>query len=79
MFATKPFWDLDIAEDVPLLPYGYQTMGSIALVTPLWRHIMTPLLADWDARFANEAEREIIRSRGWEIAPQLSKNRSVAE
>jgi hypothetical protein len=40
---------------------------------------MTPLLADWDARFANEAEREIIRSRGWAIAPQLSKNHSVAE
>ena len=79
MFATKPFWDLDITEDVPMLPYGYQTMGSIALVPPLWRHIMTPLLADWDARFANEAEREIIRSRGWEIAPQLSNYRSVAE
>jgi alkane 1-monooxygenase len=79
MFATKPFWDLGIAEHVPLLPYGYQTMGSIALIPPLWRHIMTPLLADWDARFANEAEQEIIRSRGWAIAPQLSKNHSVAE
>jgi alkane 1-monooxygenase len=79
MFATKPFWRLDTAEDVPMLPYGYQTMASIALVPPLWRYVMWPLLADWDARFANEAELEIIRSRGWEIDRQPAKNPSVAE
>lgn len=67
MFATKPFWRLDTLEDVPMLPYGYQTMATIALVPPLWRHVMWPLLADWDARFADEEEREIVRARGWEI------------
>lgn len=66
MFATKPFWRLDAAEDVPMLPYGYQTMATFALVPPLWRHVMRPLLIDWDARFASEAELEIIRARGWD-------------
>jgi hypothetical protein len=47
-------------------PYGYQTMAFIALTPPLWRHIMRPLLADWDKRFASEAERAVVRERGWE-------------
>lgn len=68
MFATKPFWRLETAKDVPMLPYGYQTMATIALVQPLWRAVMRPLLADWDACYASDAEREIIRSRGWEAA-----------
>ena len=67
MFATKPFWRLDAVERVPMLPYGYQTMATIALVPPLWRQVMRPLLADWDACFASEAEREIIRARGWDL------------
>jgi hypothetical protein len=52
--------------DAPTLPYGYQTMAFIALTPPLWRHIMRPLLADWDKRFASDAERDVVRERGWE-------------
>ena len=66
MFATKPFWRLDALEDTPMLPYGYQTMATFALIPPLWRNIMRGLLKDWDARFASDAEREIVRARGWE-------------
>jgi alkane 1-monooxygenase len=66
MFATKAFWQLDVHQDAPTLPYGYQTMALIALTPPLWRHIMRPLLADWDRRFASEAERALVRERGWE-------------
>jgi len=79
MFAAKPFWRLDTAKDVPMLPHGYQTMATFALLPPLWRSIMKPLLADWDARFASEAELEIIRSRGWEIEEQRTSNHTVAE
>jgi hypothetical protein len=43
-----------------------QTIAFIALTTPLWRHIMRKLLANWDERFASEAEREVVRERGWE-------------
>jgi hypothetical protein len=37
------------------------------------------LLADWDRRFASEAELEIIRSRGWEVTEQPARSPSVAE
>ncbi|MDJ0511926.1 MAG: alkane 1-monooxygenase [Methyloceanibacter sp.] len=79
MFATKPFWRLDAAEDVPMLPYGYQTMATFALVPPLWRHVMRPLLADWDTRFASDAELDIIRSRGWKVTEIQAQSPSIAE
>ncbi|BAQ16769.1 alkane 1-monooxygenase [Methyloceanibacter caenitepidi] len=77
MFATKPFWRLDTSENVPMLPYGYQTMATFALVFPLWRYIMRPLLADWDRRFASDAELEIMRSRGWEVAERPAGDRPI--
>ena len=43
-----------------------KTIAFIALTAPLWRHIMRKLLANWDERFASEAEREVVRERGWE-------------
>lgn len=66
MFATKPFWRLDAVQDAPMLPYGYQTMALIALTPPLWRHIMRRKLKEWDERYASDAEKEIVRDRGWE-------------
>lgn len=53
------------AEESPILPYGYKTMALIALVPPLFRRIMAPLLADWDRRFASPEERRLIVERGW--------------
>jgi len=66
MAATKDFWRLQAHEQAPMLPYGYQTMAFIALTPPLWRRIMRRLLADWDERYASEAERELVRQRGWD-------------
>src|SRR5665648_822170 len=66
MFATKAFWQLDALDSAPMLPYGYQTMAFIALTPPLWRRIMRELLVDWDQNYASDAEREIVRERGWE-------------
>ena len=66
MFATKAFWQLDVQHGAPTLPYGYQTMAFIALTPPLWRYMMKRLLVDWDNRFASEAERAVVRERGWE-------------
>jgi Fatty acid desaturase len=65
MFATKSFWRLDAVETAPTLPFGYQTMATIALLPPVWRYVMRPLLVDWDERFARDAERAIVRERGW--------------
>jgi alkane 1-monooxygenase len=66
MFASKPFWQLSEAPNAPMLPHGYQTMVFVALVPSLWRRAIGPLLADWDARLASDAERTLIRMRGWE-------------
>ena len=66
MFASKPFWQLGDAKGAPMLPHGYQTMVFVALLPTLWRRTMRPLLSDWDARLANEAERAVIRERGWD-------------
>lgn len=66
MFATRPFWQLDVQQGAPTLPYGYQTMAFIALTPPLWRYMMKRLLIDWDKRFATEAELAVVRERGWE-------------
>jgi hypothetical protein len=65
MFASKSFWQLKIAPQAPLLPFGYQTMAFVALMPRLWRRTMGPLLAQWDS-LASEEERALIRQRGWE-------------
>jgi alkane 1-monooxygenase len=67
MFASKPFWELDLAADAPRLPRGYQTMSLIALYPPAWHKAIDPLLADWDSRLANDAERSLVRERGWTV------------
>ena len=65
MFASKPFWELDLAAGSPRLPHGYQTMSMIALYPPAWHRAINPLLADWDRRLANDVERSLVRERGW--------------
>jgi hypothetical protein len=65
MFAATPFWGLSISKGAPMLPHGYQTMAVLALIGPLWRRTMRPLLAQWDETLASEAERQLIEERGW--------------
>ena len=67
MFASKRFWEIDAHANSPKLPHGYQTMALIALYPPWWHTVIDPLLADWDTRLANEAERSLVRERGWTI------------
>jgi alkane 1-monooxygenase len=66
-FAAKPFWALTAPAESPKLPYGYQTMSAISLIPPWWRAMIDPLLADWDQRLANDAERSLVRERGWAL------------
>jgi fatty acid desaturase len=68
MFASKPFWELDLAPDAPRLPRGYQTMSLIALYPRAWHRAIDPLLADWDSTLANDVERSLVRDRGWTVA-----------
>jgi hypothetical protein len=63
MFATKPYWTLEAEPEGPTYPHGYMTMIVISLVPPLWRRTVHPLLAEWDATQANEAEKAILAGK----------------
>jgi alkane 1-monooxygenase len=65
MFATKPFWSLEAEPDGPTYPHGYMTMILIALVPPLWRRTVDPLLDRWDREMASPRERELIARQAW--------------
>ena len=65
--SRKPYWGNRVEAGAPLMPSGYMLMILCAFVPPLWRRIANPRLADWDAKMASEAERELVRMRGWSI------------
>ena len=48
--ASKPYWELRPKSDAPRLPCGYVAASLIALFPPLRRHMIDPLLEDWDRR-----------------------------
>ena len=60
--GAKPFWALDAMAEAPQLPFGYQTMTLIAFLPSLWRKVMDPMLDQWDARFASDGERALVRA-----------------
>jgi alkane 1-monooxygenase len=39
------------ADQAPNLPFGYQLMGVIAMIPPLWRRMMNPRVAAWRQRY----------------------------
>jgi alkane 1-monooxygenase len=54
------FWQLRAYRDAPTLPYGYLTCMLFVYVAPTWyRNRMTPLVLEWDRRFASPAERRL--------------------
>lgn len=51
------YWQLRSYPDAPTLPYGYLTCMLLVYLVPQWyRNRMTPLLLDWDRRYASPAE-----------------------
>ncbi|TJY59476.1 alkane 1-monooxygenase [Sinimarinibacterium sp. CAU 1509] len=61
--AEAEFWKLQAMPDAPMLPHGYLTMILVALVPPLFKRAMVPLLNDWDSRHATPKERELAREQ----------------
>lgn len=57
-----PFHELRPMPDAPMMPSGYLSTILLTLVPPLWKHLMAPRLADWDARFATPVERALARA-----------------
>jgi hypothetical protein len=60
-FAMKPYWQLEVEPDGPVMPFGYKTMIIAALVPAVWNRVIDPKLAIWDATMASEAERALLR------------------
>ncbi len=63
-FARKPFWQLEVEPEGPVLPFGYMTSILATLVPPIWRRVINPRLTAWDATMASAAERQILTKRG---------------
>jgi alkane 1-monooxygenase len=54
------FWQLRAYRDAPTLPYGYLTCMLLVYIAPGWyRDRMTPLVLEWDRRYASAAERRL--------------------
>jgi len=54
------FWKLRAYREAPTLPYGYLTCMLLVYIVPGWyRDRMTPLVLEWDRRYASAAERRL--------------------
>lgn len=60
MRGSAPFWELQIHDHSPKLPYGYLTCIFIALIPPLWFKAITPELERWDNEKASTEELELL-------------------
>jgi alkane 1-monooxygenase len=66
------FWKLRPYPEAPTLPFGYLTSMLLVYVVPGWyRRMMTPLLLDWDRRYASPAERK--------LAEQANRDSGISE
>jgi ferredoxin/fatty-acid desaturase len=57
-----PFQDLRPMAEAPMMIGGYLTVMVVALVPPLWHHLMTPKLLAWDRDFADAGEWHLARA-----------------
>ncbi len=57
----RPYWSLNLHDDAPRIPLPAGIVMLVAIVPPLWRRVMHPRLAAWDAKFATPAELSILR------------------
>ena len=52
--ATVPFYQLKAVPEAPQLPTGYLGSILLALIPPLWFHLMAPRLAQWDQQYGQK-------------------------
>jgi len=57
--ADQEYWNLRCYRHAPMLPTGYLGTILLALVPPLYKRVMTPLLNHWDEHFATPAEKKL--------------------
>ncbi|UJJ31981.1 alkane 1-monooxygenase [Halopseudomonas maritima] len=54
-----PYQDLRPFPDAPMMIGGYLTTIVVAMIPPLWHHLMTPKVLAWDRDYATAEEREL--------------------
>jgi len=54
-----PYQDLMPLPQAPMMVGGYLTTILLTLVPPLWHHLMTPKLIEWDRHYATPEERAL--------------------
>ncbi len=57
---ARPYCQLRVADNVPILPYGLAVMNLLALYPALFKRTMEPFIEHWDRTFASDAERELV-------------------
>ena len=57
--ADQEYWNLRSYRHAPMLPTGYLGTILLALVPPLYKKVMTPLLNHWDETFATPEEKKL--------------------
>ncbi|HEX4880030.1 MAG TPA: alkane 1-monooxygenase [Limnobacter sp.] len=57
--ADQEYWNLRSYRHAPMLPTGYLGTILLALVPPLYKRVMTPLLNHWDEHFATPEEKKL--------------------
>ncbi len=53
--GSLPYWKLSAYPEAPEMPQGYLTTIFLCLVPPLWKRVIDPKLAAWDAAHGHEA------------------------
>ncbi len=62
--AGLPYQDLHPYPEAPMMIGGYLSTMLVAMVPPLWRHLMAPRLQAWDRHHANDEERALAALSG---------------
>ncbi|MFD2232144.1 MULTISPECIES: alkane 1-monooxygenase [Alkalimarinus] len=60
--GNVPYQDLRPYSDAPMMVNGYLTTIIVALIPPLWHHLMTPKVLAWDRKYASKEELELAKS-----------------
>ena len=67
-----PYQQLRPYADAPMMINGYLTTLVVAMIPPLWHHLMTPKVLAWDRDYASDGERVLAeRANAKSMMPKL--------
>lgn len=64
---SPPYWRLRIDDTAPMVPFGPVVQNVLTALPPLWRRVMAPHVARWDASLASDAERALMAAQSGEM------------